>query len=153
MNWHWDFPKDLKIWTLFFMNKHILRLPDIPVSRGQSPKSHLCPVLNSVAKISLNFHKSPDCPNFQFSFYIFSLLSALSQKNKTYKIGLGVCVCVCVCVCVYICVCLCVCVKFWSTRNNFQTSYPIDTKFWLYIYIYIYIYSIYIYTYIYIIYI
>ena len=27
---------------------------------------------------------------------LFSLVSAFSQKNKTYKIGLGVCVCVCV---------------------------------------------------------
>ena len=44
--------------------------------------------------------------------------------------GLGVGVCVFVSVCV--CVCVCVCVKFWSPPpNNFQTSYPIDTKFWL----------------------
>ena len=39
-------------------------------------------------------------------YFIFSLVSAFSQKNKTYKIGLGVCVCVCVCVCVYVCVCV-----------------------------------------------
>ena len=32
---------------------------------------------------------------------IFSLVSAFSQKNKTYKMGLRVCVCVCMCVCLY----------------------------------------------------
>ena len=46
---------------------------------------------------------------FQFAFETvwayFSLVSAFSQKNKTYKVGLGVCVCLCLCVCV--CVCLC----------------------------------------------
>ena len=47
-----------------------------------------------------------------FTCVLFSLVSAFSQKNKTYKIGLGVCVCVCVClcVCVRVCVCPCVCV-------------------------------------------
>ena len=42
-------------------------------------------------------------------------------------------VCVCVCVCMYVCVCVyvCVCLQFWSPPNNFQTSYLIDTKFWL----------------------
>ena len=25
---------------------------------------------------------------------------------------------------------ICICVKFWSSSNNFQTTYPIDTKFW-----------------------
>ena len=38
---------------------------------------------------------------------VVSLVSAFSQKNNTYKMGLGMCVSVCVCVCV------CVCVKFW----------------------------------------
>ena len=46
----------------------------------------------------------------------FSLVSAFSQKNKTYKMGIGVCVCVC-----KILVLL---------PNNFQISDPIDTKFW-----------------------
>ena len=79
---------------------------------------------------------------------IFSLVSAFSQKNKTYKIRLGVCVsvcvsvCVCVCVCVSVCVCLPVCVclsvcvsvyNFGPPSNNFQTIYPIATKFWLHI--------------------
>ena len=41
--------------------------------------------------------------------------------------------CVCVCVCVlFVCVCVCVCVIL-VPHNNFQTSYPIDTKFWLHI--------------------
>ena len=40
------------------------------------------------------------------------------KKRKTYKMGIR---------CVY------VCVKFWSPPNNFQTSYPIDTKIWLHI--------------------
>ena len=47
---------------------------------------------------------------------INSLVSAFSQKNKTYGVR-----------------CVCVCVKFWSHPNDFQTSYPIDTKFWLHI--------------------
>ena len=53
-----------------------------------------------------------------------------------------VCVCVCVCLCVCVCVCLCLCVsvfvcvcvclcKILVPPINFQTSYPIDTKFWL----------------------
>ena len=37
----------------------------------------------------------------------FNIVSAVSQKNKNYKIGLGVYVCVCVCVCLYICVKFC----------------------------------------------
>ena len=35
--------------------------------------------------------------------FIFSLVSAFSQKNKTYKMGLGV-LCVCLCVRVSVCV-------------------------------------------------
>ena len=34
---------------------------------------------------------------------LFSLVSAFSQKNKTYKMGLRVCVCLCVCVCMCLC--------------------------------------------------
>ena len=49
----------------------------------------------------------------------FSLVSAFSQKNKTYKMGLRARVCVCV--------------QFWSPPNNFHTSYAIDTKFWLHV--------------------
>ena len=55
----------------------------------------------------------------------FSLVSAFSQKNKTYKMGIGVCVCVCtcvsvcvtLCVSVYVCVSVCVCVQFWSPQT------------------------------------
>ena len=43
-----------------------------------------------------------------------------------------VCLCVCVCVCVSVSVSVCLC-KIWSPPINFQTSYPIDTKFWLHI--------------------
>ena len=50
----------------------------------------------------------------------FSLVSAFSQKNKISKMGIGV----------FLCVCLC---KILVPPNNFQTSYPIDTKFWLHI--------------------
>ena len=50
---------------------------------------------------------------------VFSLVSAFSQKTRFIKQA-SVCVCVCVC-------------KILSTPNNFQTSYPIDTKFWLHI--------------------
>ena len=38
------------------------------------------------------------CPS-QEILLLFSLVSAFSQKNKTYKMGLRVCVCVSVCVC------------------------------------------------------
>ena len=37
-------------------------------------------------------------------------VSVLSQRNKTYKMGLSVCMSVCVYVYVYMCVCVCVCV-------------------------------------------
>ena len=60
---------------------------------------------------------------------IFSLVSAFSQKNKTYKMGLRVCVCV-VCVCLYVCVSV---YSFCPPPNNFHTSYAIDAKFWLHI--------------------
>ena len=63
-------------------------------------------------------------------------LVSFSKKKKTFKMG-SRCVCVCVsvyvCVCVCVSVCVCVCVQFWSPPINFQTSYPIDTKFWLHI--------------------
>ena len=42
--------------------------------------------------------------NKHFYLAIISLVSAFSQKNKTYKMGLGVCV--------FVYVCVCVCVKF-----------------------------------------
>ena len=55
---------------------------------------------------------------------IFSLVSAFSQKNKTYKMGhcasvrVHVCMhlCACMCACVHGCMCVCVyvCGKFWS---------------------------------------
>ena len=35
--------------------------------------------------------------------------------------------CVCVCMCVCVCVCLC---TILVPPINFQTSYPIDMKFW-----------------------
>ena len=38
---------------------------------------------------------------FHFITNLFSLVSAFSQKNRTYKMGLGVCVCLFVCVSVY----------------------------------------------------
>ena len=44
----------------------------------------------------------------------FSHVSAFSQKNKTYKMGLGVCICVFVCVCLSVCVCVCVCVSVYN---------------------------------------
>ena len=44
----------------------------------------------------------------------------------------SVCVCVCVCVCLCVCVCMCVCAIL-VPPINFQTSYPIVTKFWLHI--------------------
>ena len=53
---------------------------------------------------------------------IFSLVSFL-KKKKTYKMG-SRCVCVCVSVSVS---------NFGPPPINFQTSYPIDTKFWLHI--------------------
>ena len=59
---------------------------------------------------------------------LFSLVSACSQKNNTYEMGLSVCVCVCVCLCVGVCLC-----TILIPPINFQTSYPIDMKFWLHI--------------------
>ena len=41
--------------------------------------------------------------------FLFSLVSAFSQKTKTYKMGLGVCVYVCTCACVCVCVCVYLC--------------------------------------------
>ena len=67
---------------------------------------------------------------------LFSLASFF-EKKKTYKMGsrcVCVYVCVCLCVCVCVCVCLYVCVSvynFGPPPINFQTIYPIDTKFWL----------------------
>ena len=56
-------------------------------------------------------------------WYFISLISSFSQKNKTYKMGLSLSPSLS----------LSVCVKLWSPTNNFQTSYPIETKFWLHI--------------------
>ena len=62
-------------------------------------------------------------PIMGIPFTIFSLVSAFSQENKTYKMGLGEwvseCVCVFVCVCVCVCVCLC---KIFVPLNNFQNQ-------------------------------
>ena len=63
---------------------------------------------------------------------IFSLVSAFSQKNKTYDGPPCVCVCVCVCVFVSVCVCVCLCTVL-VPPNNFHISYAINTKFWLHI--------------------
>ena len=62
------------------------------------------------------------CSSSSFTV-IFSLVSFLKKKKKTYKMGsrcvcICVCVCVCVCVsvsvCVCVCLCVCVCVQFWT---------------------------------------
>ena len=91
---------------------------------------HIVSYRNSQTPLSL-FLNFENCAREKFFKFIFSLVYASSQKNKTYKMGLGMCVCVCVCVC--LCACACVCVQFWSRPNNFHTSYAIDTKFWLHI--------------------
>ena len=56
---------------------------------------------------------------FKKSFFL--VLFLFWKKKRLIKWAAGVCVCVCVCVSV----------QFWSPPNNFQTSYPINTKFWL----------------------
>ena len=89
-----------------------------------------------------------------FFWYHFTLLDYfLWGHMKSFKVlflffrwktrlikGSFVCVCVCLCLCVFVCVsvyvCVCVCVsvclcKMLISTNNFQTSYPNDTKFWL----------------------
>ena len=87
------------------------------MDRGnENPTQHLPYLLRKPTKKPVSGWSAPG-----FEPGIFSLVSTFSQKNKTYKIGLGVCVPVRVCVCV--------CVQFWSPPNNFQTSYPTDTKF------------------------
>ena len=77
-------------------------------------RDHKSPIINTSTNLFLYF-KSLYSKFLQWLFHNFSLVSAFSQRNKTYKMGLRVCVCV----------------QFWSPpHNNFQT-YPIDTKFWL----------------------
>ena len=69
-------------------------------------------------------------------FPLFSLVSFLKKKKekKDIRWAAGVCVSVCVCVCVCVCMCVCVCLcKILVPPINFQTSYQIDTKFWLHI--------------------
>ena len=59
---------------------------------------------------------------YGFRFYITpTFLKSVLEK---------ICVCVCVCVCLSVCLCVC---TILATPNNFQTTYPIDTKFWLHI--------------------
>ena len=75
-----------------------------------------------------------------YFLYLFSLVSAFSQKNKTYKMGLGVCVClcvcecvcvcVCVCVCMYVCVCVCVCVWLGKSINFMRTIWNSIMQFY-----------------------
>ena len=48
---------------------------------------------------------------FTICYGVFSLVSAFSQKNKTYKMGLGVFMCLCLHVCVCVRACLCVCLR------------------------------------------
>ena len=63
-------------------------------------------------------------------FYFFSLVYFLKKKRLIkWVAGEWVCVCECVCVCVSVCMSV---VSF-GPPNNFQTSYPIDTKFRLHI--------------------
>ena len=63
------------------------------------------------------------------------LLSFLPFHTKTKLIKWASCVCVCVCARACVCVRMCVrafmrvSVCLWSLPNNFQTSYPIYTKF------------------------
>ena len=74
------------------------------------------PKLYTDTHIHTHTHTHTQTPAAHF-ISLFSLVSFL-KKKKTYKIGSW---------------CVCVCVKFWSPPNNFQTSYPIDTKFQLHI--------------------
>ena len=62
------------------------------------------------------------------------LVLFLHFRRKTRLIKwASVCVCLCVYVCMCVSVCVCVSVYNFSPPINFQTSYPIDTKFWLHI--------------------
>ena len=48
---------------MYLLHPHVpscVRLPDIPVYRGQSPNWYLCPRLKCVSEMSPDFHKSPD---------------------------------------------------------------------------------------------
>ena len=70
--------------------------------------------MSLAGKIHVNMMYEVDLDIFIFlcnrSTWLFSLVSTVSQKNKTYKMGLGVCVCVCMYVCMYVCMCVFVCV-------------------------------------------
>ena len=88
-----------------FISPPTLRLPDVPVSRGQSPNSDFCPWLKSVPEMSLNFNKSPDCLGFNFFFWIIVIL----------KVNY----------CPYICLPL---VINWVGSNQFPESQPISFK-------------------------
>ena len=82
---------------------------------------HIIILQAMLLRISYDRHESFHFGRAVLSTYnFFSLVSVFSQKNKIYKIGLGVCVYVRVYVC-----------KVLVPPNNFQTIYPIDTKFWL----------------------
>ena len=61
---------------------------------------------------------------------IFSLVSFLKKKKRTYKMGsrcvcVCLCVCVCVCVCLYVCVCVCVCVSVYNFGPPLSISKPV----------------------------
>ena len=85
------------------------------------------------------------CRHFCRLFLVLFLHFRRKQRLiKWASVCQCVCVCFCACVCAHVslcasaraCVCVCVCVCVCACTilvppNNFQTIYPIDTKFWL----------------------
>ena len=92
---------------------------------SHASNSYTCPRLKSVPEMSPDFNKFPDC----FGFHFLVLFLHFRRKTRLIKWA-SACVCLCVC----LCVCVCVSVyNFGPPPNNFQTTYPIDTKFFLHI--------------------
>ena len=94
----------------------------------------MCPTLNLwfltiqfQFNTTLNLYLLVQRRSYENNSHPILLVLFVFWKKNTYKMGSR---CVCVCVCVSVCVCVCVCVQFRSPPINFQTSYPIDTKFW-----------------------
>ena len=92
-----------------------------------------------VAKMYQSDNWFGNCQRVRKKFYadrpFLVLFLHFCRKTRLIKQA-SVCLCVylCVCVSLSLCVCVCVCLfKILAPPNNFQTSYPIDTKFWLHI--------------------
>ena len=60
----------------FLIKYYIVRLPDVPGARGQSPNSYFCPRLKSVPKMSLDFNQFPHYVLFLLLLFLFHFLKS-----------------------------------------------------------------------------